>query len=738
MARQISIAFHVDAVKRRAPAGPSWLEPLEDRRLLSVAAPVRIAPAPRDPVVTAAPTVVAPVLASIPDATINVGKTFTYQAIASGTPAPTYSLSKYPAGMTIDPTTGLITWMPTVSQTRTVTVVAANSAGRSSKSFTITVTNYVAPVIATPPMLTATAGAAFSYQMTATGAPAPTFALVSGPAGMSVSSSGLINWTPGAQGPQNVTISASNVAGSSSTAFGINVGPDVAAPTAPVLSAGTVTAVDSIPLSWYPATDNVGVVGYRIYKYTPAVYKGHSGRDGGYTLVSPAKYTLLVDGVTGTSYLMTGLATNTTYQYAVAAYDAAGNQSAYSNVVSAATLNPPSFTWSYYNVTNAPMTVVADHQITFYLNATGNPTPTLSMISAPAGVVFTPGQITNSQLTYVVPHVDWTPTADQLGLNYVTMQAVNSVGTYTYAIPITVTPDTPQVSVSLNGGITYGAGQYASGQSNYVVTANPGYGTATTPQYALSGTPFNFQVTSDSNAGAATFLLVSAPLGMTLDQNTGAGEWTPTKDQAGNTTVVIAATNTAGTSMLTLSFPTYFTTAPGMPIATYVQTASGVGTNNPTMSWTAPADTTGLAGYFVDVTDAHTNLTTRFDTHSTSTSYALSGLGAGQYFVTVTPYDGNGNVGQTSAANSIYAAALPALSWTPSTTTPTVGDPMTLQFGPAPGWYAFSLAAGTGASIDPTTGLFTWTPTASGTYTFVVAANSNGWGTIQAVLTFSV
>ena len=69
---------------------------------------------------------------------------------------------------------------------------------------------------------------------------------------------------------------------------------------------------------------------------------------------------------------------------------------------------------------------------------------------------------------------------------------------------------------------------------------------------------------------------------MTLDPNSGAGTWTPTADEAGNTTVTIAATNRVGTSTLELNFPTYFTTAPGTPVATYATNVSGTALNNPT------------------------------------------------------------------------------------------------------------------------------------------------------------
>jgi hypothetical protein len=572
--RSIQSARNSTSRKGIAPR-PACIERLEDRVFLSVTTPTGQHVDTPDRTQTNAPKTISPVLAAVPDGTVNQGSTFVYQLAATGTPTPTYGLSSGPSGMVVNSATGLLTWTPTTKQlgTQTIRVKATNSAGSSSQTFHITVTNYVAPVVTTPSGLTATAGAAFSYQMVATaGNPAPVFSLATAPAGMTITPTGLISWNPTSSqmGAQAVSVLASNIQGSVNSSFSVSVVPDTVAPVAPYLTIGPVTAVDSLPLSWSGATDNVGVVAYNIYTYTPAVYRGHSGRGGGITLVSPAKYTLLVGGVTGTSYTITGLTPNTTYQYAVTALDAAGNQSGYSNVASGTTLLAPSFSWTTNGVTLDPaLTDVADYQLSFEIYAGGDPYPTLSVISAPAGVTFIPGQITNSQLTYVTPTILFTPTADEVGVNYITVQATNSVGTYTYSIPVTVTPDTPQLSLSINGGITYGSGQYASGQSNYLVNVNPAYGGATQPQYGLSNTPFNFQLSSASNAGPTTYTLLSGPDGMTLDPNTGVGTWTPTKAQAGNTSVIIEGTNSAGSSTMELNFPTYFTSAPGTPSATY-------------------------------------------------------------------------------------------------------------------------------------------------------------------------
>jgi hypothetical protein len=88
-------------------------------------------------------------------------------------------------------------------------------------------------------------------------------------------------------------------------AFGVpDSSGDTQAPTTPTgLTAGTATAT-SVPLTWSPATDDVGVTGYDVLRDGRAVA----------TSATP-------------SYTDTGLAADTSYTYAVRARDAAGNLS---------------------------------------------------------------------------------------------------------------------------------------------------------------------------------------------------------------------------------------------------------------------------------------------------------------------------------------------------------------------------------------------------------------------------
>ncbi|MEZ0076406.1 discoidin domain-containing protein [Planotetraspora sp. GP83] len=91
-------------------------------------------------------------------------------------------------------------------------------------------------------------------------------------------------------------------------------GGDTAPPSTPTGLTVTGTAATSASLTWNPATDNVGVTGYNVYR-------------GG----------TLAGTVTGTSFTDTGLTASTTYTYTVKAKDAAGNLSPASNSATATT-----------------------------------------------------------------------------------------------------------------------------------------------------------------------------------------------------------------------------------------------------------------------------------------------------------------------------------------------------------------------------------------------------------------
>ena len=93
---------------------------------------------------------------------------------------------------------------------------------------------------------------------------------------------------------------------------------DTQPPSAPgSLTAGAISS-SQINLSWTASSDNVGVIGYEVYRNSS-----------------------LIATITTTTFGDTGLAAQTTYNYYVIAKDGSGNSSLQSNTASATTLAPP-------------------------------------------------------------------------------------------------------------------------------------------------------------------------------------------------------------------------------------------------------------------------------------------------------------------------------------------------------------------------------------------------------------
>jgi len=148
---------------------------------------------------------------------------------------------------------------------------------------------------------------------------------------------------------------AGNESGLSNTASATVVGSsDVTPPTAPTaLTATANLATSTIALSWTASTDDVAVTGYRVF------------RDNGTTAIAT---------VSGTTFNDTNQLG--THVYAVAAIDAAGNQSALSNSATATITIPEGSTIE--NLTVSPTTVTAPAKSTGTVTLNG---------AAPAGGV---------------------------------------------------------------------------------------------------------------------------------------------------------------------------------------------------------------------------------------------------------------------------------------------------------------------------------------------------------------
>lgn len=121
----------------------------------------------------------------------------------------------------------------------------------------------------------------------------------------------------------NLTVRAYDFAGNESTNSNIEavttLAPDTEAPTAPTSLVASNITNETIDLEWVVATDNFGVVDYKIY-------------DNDVLLATVGSNT--------TSYQLTGLAESTLYSLTVRALDLAGNESVNSNTQEVTTTSP--------------------------------------------------------------------------------------------------------------------------------------------------------------------------------------------------------------------------------------------------------------------------------------------------------------------------------------------------------------------------------------------------------------
>ncbi|MFH0978178.1 MAG: putative Ig domain-containing protein [Candidatus Woesearchaeota archaeon] len=146
----------------------------------------------------------APIITSIPMLVAVQGSNYKYMVLAFDPDQDnlSYSLGTAPATMQIDSKTGLINWTPANDDVglHNITVFVSDYNSSAMQSFVLTVLNVNdAPRIVSAPVLSATQGVSYSYQVIASDIDNDplSFSLLSSPKGMTIdSSTGLIIWTP--------------------------------------------------------------------------------------------------------------------------------------------------------------------------------------------------------------------------------------------------------------------------------------------------------------------------------------------------------------------------------------------------------------------------------------------------------------------------------------------------------------------------------------------------------------
>jgi RHS repeat-associated protein len=452
--------------------------------------------------ITVSGPVTSPVITSTPRGPAVAGLPYEYRVQAQDASgyALSYQLTTNPAGMTIDPSTGVLDWTPTTSQVGTAAVailVDDGHGGQASQSFNLPVVasmTLMPPTITSKPGTTVRLGTTYLYAVQASDANGLPLhiQLPTAPVGMSIDSGGRVTWKPTADqlGPNPVEVKVDDGQGDSATQdFTVTV-TTMAAIAPPVVTS-------SPPLT--------GVVG-RAYAYN-AVATDVQGE----TLVwglDAAPAGMSIDAAQGT--IRWTPAANQVGPQAVTVHvdDAQGGVATQSFTVTVRAAGlPPMIT------STAPTTANVGALYTYPVRAFSpdGDALTFSLPTAPAQMTIDPA----SGL------ILWVPAADQAGAQSVSVQVDDGQGGVA----------TQSFTVVVSAG---------------AAVAPPSI-TSTPPAPATVGLAYTYNVTATSPSGSAlTFSLPTAPAGMTIDSSSGRVSWTPTADEKGSQTVAVEAADPSG------------------------------------------------------------------------------------------------------------------------------------------------------------------------------------------------
>ncbi|MEH2058174.1 MAG: putative Ig domain-containing protein [Nostoc sp.] len=217
----------------------------------------------------------APIINSTPIYLAAVGSAYQYQMQASDPDAGdtlTYQLISGPTDMTINSTTGLLTWLSPVSGNYKVVLEAVDNHGESAtQAFTLTARENHAPVIKSNPLLTATPGSTYSYDVIASDADGDrlsyTLDQASRDLGMTLDTLGRLRWTPtaGNVGSHTVVITVNDAnGGTGQQQYNLSVAADDVAPKVRLIANYDLVNLGESITFQARATDNTKVAGLQL------------------------------------------------------------------------------------------------------------------------------------------------------------------------------------------------------------------------------------------------------------------------------------------------------------------------------------------------------------------------------------------------------------------------------------------------------------------------------------------
>ncbi|MFV8668357.1 putative Ig domain-containing protein [Ralstonia pseudosolanacearum] len=557
---------------------------------------------------TSAPTIsLAP--ATLTGAT--VGTAYSQSVTASGGATPyTYAITSgaLPAGLNLNTGTGALTGTPTAAGTFSFTVRGTDAnAFSGTRSYSLTV---AAPTIALTPttLAGATVSSAYSQSVAASGGTAPyTYAVTSGalPAGLSLSSAGVLSGTPTAGGSFSVTISATDSTTGSgpftgSRAYTLTVG----SPTLTISPASTAGLTAMAGTSYSQSFSAGGGVSPYTYALTvntgtmPAGLSFHAASatlSGTPTTAGTVSFTVTAtDGSSGAGpYAVSGTYTLTvsapTLTVAPATLPNPAIGTAYSQPITASSGTAP-YTYAVtagalpagLSLSSAGVlsgTPTAGGSFGFTVTATD-----ANSFTASRAYSITIGAATVALNPATVPGATLNTAYSQ------TFTASGGIGPYTYAVASGTLP----AGVSLNsttgvlsgtptalGSSTFsiratdsstGAGAPYTGTRGYTLVVGQAIGTAPPVTATTTSTvPVTLHPMANATGGPfSSVVIIAAPASGTAVVNGMDIVYTPTPTTSGNVAFTFALVNTAGTSA-----PIQATvTVNAVPIAVAQKTAS--------------------------------------------------------------------------------------------------------------------------------------------------------------------
>lgn len=506
-----------------------------------------------------------PAIAAIANDWVNQGQSYTgaIPTLTKGTPVVSWSLDLGPAGMTINTSTGVVSWTVAVADgsPHPVTIRATNDYGTTTQSFDLSV--IIPPIIHEVGDSSVVETTTHTQQLTlAEGTEPVVWSLVTSPAGMTINPAGWVSWpsVPAVVGPHDVTAQASNSAGADQVSWQLTV--------------LTIPQIDPV--------DDVSVIeGTPYTSVVPTLSKGTPPVT--WSLVSAAPAGMTIDPTSGVVSWLNTRADASPYTITIRATNAQGfdDESWLLNVI-----RPP------------VVSEIDDDWVAEGSTYTG-PVPTLDDGTLPVSWSLTaaPAGMTINTDTGVV---SW-PNALDVGVHAVTVKAQNLAGfdeeswqvevlalpvidtiadhsvventTYTGAVPTLLKGSLP-ISYSLvtgPAGMTIDVDTGVVSWSEAVPSFTPYTVTIQASNIAgndeeswqlsvlsvpaidlmadasvLLGSPYSAQPTLTKGVPAVTWTLDVKPAGMTINPTTGEVSWPAAMAEGSINTVTVRATNSQG------------------------------------------------------------------------------------------------------------------------------------------------------------------------------------------------